>query len=162
MNREMVLTYLRVLIQSTEKKEAIITQLTKLAKQQEQVAQAPSFEMDSFTSLLDEKETWIQELATIDDGFGQTFDRIKDTLVNEKQSYETEIKQLQQLIGRVTKKAVELQALERRNKLLVERRIAEKKQRLKTVQVSSKAAGSYYQNMANRHYNQSYFLDQKR
>lgn len=162
MNRESVLTYINILIESTKKKELIITELTKITKKQEQVALAPTFELDLFTSLLDEKETWIQALATIDNGFGQTFDRIKESLTTEKESYKAEIMELQSVIGRVTEKAVELQALERRNKMQVDRRIAEGREKIKTVKVSSKAAGSYYQNMANRHYNESYFLDQKR
>ncbi|MDO5520756.1 MAG: hypothetical protein Q4G58_09735 [bacterium] len=162
MNREVVLTYLEALIQATEKKGNIIVELTKISKDQERVAQKVDFELDEFTRLLDEKEVWIQELETIDNGFGPTFDRIKDTLVSEKEQYKEKIVQLQTVIGEVTTKAVELQVLEKRNKLLVDRRIAEGKAKVKTATVSNKIASSYYKNMANTHYNASYFMDQKK
>ncbi|MDO5291516.1 MAG: hypothetical protein Q4F05_02075 [bacterium] len=162
MNREVVLTYLEALIQATEKKGNIIVELTKISKEQERVAQQVEFKLDEFTELLDQKEVWINELITIDNGFGQTFDRIKDVLVSDKEQYKEKIVQLQTIIGEVTTKAVDLQVLEKRNKLLVDRRIAEGKAKVKTATISNKIASSYYKNMANTHHNASYFMDQKK
>ncbi len=162
MNREVVLTYLEALIQSTEKKGEIIEKLLEIAKEQETAALAPKFDLDEFTSLINQKDPWIQQLTTIDNGFGQTFERIKEIVIQEKDSYRTELLQLQDLISSITTKAVELQALEKRNKSLVDRRIAEGKQKIKTATVSNKIASSYYQNMSNQHYNDSYFLDKRK
>ena len=162
MNREVVLTYLQALQQSTVKKGLIIEELIKISKQQEKVAQVPEFDINEFTQYMDQKEKWIEALSTIDNGFGQTFDRIKDTIISAKELYRKEIEKLQTTIAEVTSKAIELQTIEKRNKLMVDRRIAEGRRKIKQVKVSNKAASSYYKNMANVHYNQSYFLDSKK
>ena len=162
MNKEVVLTYLSALIQSTEKKGKIIEQLLLISRKQEEVSKNPEFNLDEYLGLLDEKQPWIDELAKIDDGFSQTFERIQDHIKSEKHLYVTQLQQLQALIASVTTKAVELQAIEKRNKSFVDRRIMDGRQKVKSHTVSNKVVSNYYKNMANQHYNQSYFLDRKK
>ena len=131
MNREVVITYLEALIQATEKKKAIIEQLFALAKEQEELSRALEFDLDAFHKTMEEKGKWIEALSTIDNGFSQTFDRIKDVIMSDKEAYRKEIETLQRVIANVTKIAVELQVLEKRNKLAVDRRIAESRQKMK-------------------------------
>ena len=76
--------------------------------------------------------------------------------------YQDEIKKMQQLITQVTELGIDIEALEKRNKVQMDKVLINRKQKIKDLRMNNTVANSYYRNMANHQYNQSYFLDRKK
>ena len=112
--------YLDAMIQSMNEKSNCLKQLLEMTAQQEQAISGDNMDWDSFERLIDEKETLIDRLGELDDGFQAVFDKIRDELEGKKAQYKDRIAKLQEQIRQVTDQSNALITAEQRNKRLID------------------------------------------
>lgn len=139
--------YLNVLKDSLIKKERILLNLLDKSEEQADVVKQNEVDWDYFTKLVDEKGELVEELLKLDEGFDLLYQRIKENLENNKENYKDMIKEIQELIKSVTQKSADLQALEIRNKRLIEGTFANTRNEIKKSKLSQSAAIQYYNKM---------------
>ena len=139
--------YIRMMLESLQKKEAVVESLLSGSEKQKEVLSAKEVDWDAFDALTVEKGKLIEELLQLDEGFESLFERVKGPLTQNKDMYKTEIGFMQATIRTLTDKSAELETLEQRNKKLVETRMAESRQVIKQSKMGSQAAMQYYQRM---------------
>lgn len=154
--------YMQMLAESLVKKTEILSELITKTGTQKDVVSAPEVDWDAFDKIVEDKGNLVDELVKLDDGFDALYARIKEELIANKDAYKTEIAKMQILIKDVTEKSTELQAMEHRNKSLIEQRFAESKKAIKQSKMGSKAAMEYYQRMNNLKNVDPHLMDKKR
>lgn len=155
--------YVKILVDTLERKKEALEFLSSVTKEQEGLLEAESFSMEAFEGTLEKKEGLIQSLNQLEDGFEAFYKRLELILPREKESHREELQRAQRLIGEITDLSVKLQAMEERNKEKLTRVLVHQRQSIKSFKVSKKTAEKYYHNMANQHQEgQSYFLDKKK
>lgn len=153
--------YMDSLIRSSQQKLELFESLLQQTKEQERVLYEDKFNPDEFDELLSKKEQLLVKVAELDEGFDMIYQRIQSQLTLYKEQWKPEIMKLQSLISSITKIAVDLKALEQRNKTRMTMVLQNERLRVRNYKVGSKVAAGYYKNMSNQHMGQSYFLDQK-
>lgn len=154
--------YMQMLAESLVKKSEILSKLITKTNTQKEVVSAPEVDWDAFDVIVEDKGNLVEELVKLDDGFDALYARIKEELTANKAAYKNEIVKMQALIQEVTDKSTELQAMEHRNKALIEQRFAESKKAIKQSKMGSKAAMEYYQRMNNLKNVDPQLMDKKR
>ncbi len=139
--------YIQMMLESLQKKEQVLKALLNKSEEQKQVLTAATVDWDVFDALTIDKGTLIDELLQLDEGFESLFERVKEPLTKNKDLYKTEIGFMQATIRSLTDKSAELEALEQRNKKMVETKMAESRQAIKQSKMGSQAAMQYYQRM---------------
>lgn len=159
---EDIISYIKILSESLEKKDKLLNQIIELTREQEAILNASDFDVTAFDMTMDAKQNLIEQLEQLDSGFENIYNRIKDEIVLNKEKYQSYIISMQNTIGNLTKKSVIIKALEEQNKIKVQTCLANQRQQIKQIKKSSQTAASYYKNMADQHHDQSYFLDKKK
>lgn len=142
--------YIEIMMESLNKKEAILEQLIHKSEEQKEIVSlndAINVNWDLFDELVEQKGTLVEELMKLDEGFQTLFDRIKDELTANKDSYKNEIASMQNTIRHITELSVDLETKEQRNKALVEKKFREGRTQIKQTRLGSQAAISYYNKM---------------
>ncbi len=139
--------YIDMMLESLQKKEKVLISLLGKSEEQKEVLSAVEVDWDVFDQLTTDKGELIDELLKLDEGFEALFERIKEPLTQKKDLYKTEIGFMQATIRSLTDNSAKLEALEQRNKKLVETRMAESRQSIKQSKLGSQAAMQYYQRM---------------
>ena len=156
-------SYLQMMIESLVMKRDILQEISELNISQAQMADVnnTSFDEQEFHSSIERKGELIDKLLELDDGFDALFQRVKDSIGDNKQLYSEQIKQIQQLIRAVTELSVKVQAQEARNKVSVGRKFAKMKADVQTAKRSTKMANAYYKVQSNIDYTPQ-FMDKKK
>lgn len=139
--------YLNVLKDSLFKKESILTTLIDKSEKQADIVKADQVNWDEFTKIVDEKGELIDEIMKLDDGFENLYARIKEGLEGNKDLYKDIISEIKTLIKSVTEKSANLQAIEYRNKSIIESAFANTRKEIKQSKLGQKAAADYYNKM---------------
>lgn len=139
--------YIQMMLESLQKKEQVLDGLLVQSEKQKEVLSAQEVDWDSFDQITVVKGELIDELLKLDEGFDALFERVKEPLTAQKDVYKTEIGFMQATIRSLTDKSAELEALEQRNKKMVESRMAESRQAIRQSKLGSQAAMQYYQRM---------------
>ncbi|HAB59322.1 MAG TPA: flagellin biosynthesis protein FlgN [Lachnospiraceae bacterium] len=155
-------TYIEVMIQSLNKKKEVLEKIIDYTIEQELVLSENEVDLDKFGDLINDKQKWIEQLNLLDTGFEKLFERVKEEFQLHREMYQEEIVEMQQLIKKITDLGVILQTSELRNKVRFEQYSAYKKKEIRAFKMSNTSASKYYNNMANQHQGQSYFLDKKK
>lgn len=150
------------MIQSLNRKREVLEQIIECTQGQELVLREEEVDLDDFGDLIDEKQKWIEQLNLLDTGFEKLFERMQEEIQLRREQYKEEIIEMQGLIKEITDLSVVLQTSELRNKVRFEQYSMKKKKEIKAFKMSNTSASKYYQNMANQHQGQSYFLDKKK
>ncbi|MBD5549050.1 MAG: flagellar protein FliT [Lachnospiraceae bacterium] len=158
----MIENYLNILEESLKKKIEVLKRIHAANEAQTDLLKKESVDLEAFDKTVDEKDLYINELTSLDDGFESLYEKIKQELEGNKERYAVQIKKLQELIKDITDRSVAIQAQEARNKALVETCFKKERQNLGQSRKNSKAAYGYYQNMNNKNVPQSHFMDQKK
>ena len=154
--------YIAILTSSLEKKITILEQIVIMNDEQKTLALAEKFDYERFDAIYEEKGKLIAELNLLDSGFQSVYDRVKNTLEANKETYKEEILGLQKLVKRITDLSMEIQASEARNKALMEKSTSTLKQDVKTARATNKAAIDYYHSMARLNVIDPQFMDKKK
>ena len=156
--------YITILIESLQKKSAILSELIGNSKNQAALLKENMVDWDAFDRGTDAKSDLINALNQLDQGFETVFAHVVEQLQSPegKKTYAQQIRTLQELITEVTDKSVELQADEARNKAAVEKKFQEYRAGIRKGRTSSRVAYGYYQNMNQMNYLPPQFLDNKK
>lgn len=155
-------TYVDVLITSLKKKISILEKLEKVVMEQERILKDPKVSLEELDEKDKDKSELLQELEKADEGFERIYNHVKEEFAVNKYQYETQIKEMQGMIKRITDLTVKLQAQEVRNKQWMELYFRNKKQEVRIFRKGTKSTERYTSHMANRPQGQSYFLDKKK
>lgn len=153
--------YLQMMADSLIKKKDILTKLTELNDQQENIINQPEFNEEVFNKNVDDKAELIEKLIKLDEGFNSLFERVKEQLDGNREAYANQIKDMQALIREVTELAAQVETKEKRNKTLVENRFAAMRKEISSVRRSTQMANTYYKNMNKLSY-EPQFMDKKK
>ena len=104
----------------------------------------------------------LEELEKADMGFERVYERVKDAFQENRYLYEAEIKEMQQLIKKITDYTAKIQAQELRNKQLMEYYFQRKKNEVKAFQFNQHSANKYTSHLADRESGVSYFFDNRK
>lgn len=154
--------YITILIQSLEKKIKVLDEISAENKNQKQILQAEKLDADAFQASVDKKAELIDQVAFLDDGFQQMYDRVKDVLSEKKHLYVKEIETLKQLITEITEKTATIQKEELENRGLAEVQFSGEKKKVRQMRASKQVAKTYYNNMAKLNYVDPQFMDKKK
>ena len=139
--------YLDAMIQSMDEKSDCLKKLLEMTAQQEQAISGENIDWDTFDRLIDEKETVIDRLGELDDGFQAVFDKIRDELEGRKALYKDRISKLQGQIRQVTDQSNALITAEQRNKTLMENATSIERKRIRQTKTNARLASNYYNSM---------------
>ena len=139
--------YLNILKDSLIKKEVILTNLITKSEKQAEIVKADQVDWEEFTRIVEEKGLLIDEIMKLDDGFESMYAKIKEGLEENKEKYKDIIVTIQSLVKSVTEKSANLQAIEYRNKSVIEAAFANTRKEIKQSKLGQKAAADYYNKM---------------
>lgn len=151
---------LNILSESLDRKLEVLQEIQEYNARQEQAFQQEQADLDGFDEAMEEKERLIEKLTLLDEGFETLYEKIAESLKNDRERYAPQIKTLQEKVTQVTELSVAVQAQEARNKQLIEAYFAKARSGLKRSRQSSRAAYDYYKNMSGG-YGASQFVDSK-
>ena len=155
-------TYVDIMIQSLEKKIKVLEEIRKINITQKNLLEDEGAAADAFDKTVEAKAVLITQMTQLDSGFDKLFERVKEELSTNKESYVDKIKVMQMLIRNITDLSMELQAQEARNKDLMTRKFVSIRERAKVVRTNTRAASRYYQNMMQLNVVDPQFMDNKK
>ncbi len=155
-------TYVDIMIQSLEKKVKVLEEIKKQNLLQKDLLEDDKAEADEFDATVESKAALIEQIMQLDSGFDKLFERVKDELNGNRETYSEKIKTMQRLIRKITDLSIEVQAQEARNKDLMTRKFVNIRERAKIVRTNTKAASQYYQNMMQLNVIDPQFMDNKK
>lgn len=154
--------YLQVLIQCLEKKQHILFQIRQKNEEQRVLLLDEDLSPDDFEANIEEKGMLIEKLRLLDDGFDETYGRVRDLLKQNSEKYKKEIEKLQELIRQITSDSNSIQAEEQRNYRLAGQKFTAVKQQIREVKSSHRIVNQYYKIMNQTNYIDAQFLDNKK
>jgi len=146
--------YLSIMIESLEKKERILDRILEKNDAQKMCIKDKLYsqiDWDAFNLIIAEKDTCIEQINVIDDGFENLYNKIREDVINNNSLYKEEVRRMQSLITSITDKSVSIQAGEERNRQLIENIIKNSRAEIKKSKVNLKVASGYYKTMSNMH-----------
>lgn len=157
----MLQTYIDIMLQSLEKKEAILDNIIELNKEQRNALENPELTPDEFDEIVEAKGELIDQLNLLDSGFEKLFERTKEELNGHKEEHADKIRIMQGYIKSITDKSVEIQAQESRNKDLMTKKFTMIKEQARSLRTSGKVANQYKQSMDKLNFIEPQFMDNK-
>lgn len=141
--------YLSLLKDSLVKKDRFLAEILELSKKQAEVVKEKTVDWDEFDRIVELKGEKIDKIMELDEGFELLYNNIKSNLHGNEQKYSKEISTIKELIKSVTEKSASVQALEMRNKAIIEAAFANARKEIKQTKLGQKAALNYYNKMNN-------------
>lgn len=138
------------MVDSLKSKAELLETILKKTKFQEELIKAKVYDdinWSQFDVLIEEKDQAISRIESLDDGFQQIFDKMKQELDGNKASYASEIKEMQELIKKITDLGISIQTLEERNRQEIERIVMSSKKEIKSAKKKLKVSGAYIASM---------------
>lgn len=139
--------YLTILAESLNEKSRVLEQLLADTEKQGELLKEELLSFEEFDRLAEHKDGLVDQLIGLDEGFETLYDRIKVQLQKERQQYAGQIRQLQEQIGAVTDQGVRLEAMEQRNKTMIEQHFRRSREEIRQGRHNVQAALHYYKNM---------------
>lgn len=154
--------YIPIMIQSLKKKEQTLDAILKINNRQREELENPALDPDDFEKTFEEKAALIDSLETLDNGFQELFERVREELNASREAYRDEINEMQACIRRLTEKSADIQTQEARNKALMEQKFSAVRKQVKEVRKSQKVVNQYYKNMMKSNFIEPQFTDKKK
>lgn len=154
--------YILIMLQSLKKKNQILDTIIALNKRQREELEDPALDPDDFDKTMQEKAVQIEALETLDAGFQEVYEKVREELQVNMDAYREDIAQMQDFIRRITEKSAAIQVDEARNKSLMEQKFAAVRKQVKEVRKSQKVVNQYYKNMMKTNYIEPQFTDKKK
>lgn len=155
-------TYIQIMLQSLEKKSRVLDQIIQLNEQQKTVLESADSPVEDFDETVEKKSALIEQMEQLDSGFEKLYDRVREELQTNKDTYKDQIRKMQDYIRAVTDKSVQIQTQEARNKELMTSKFARVKKQARQVRTNFKATSSYYQSMSRTSVIDPQFMDDKK
>ena len=154
--------YIGIMIESLRRKLAILDEILECSKGQKALLENPNLEPEEFQADVRKKAELIEKLEQLDEGFDALYQRVKEELQENKEQHIEEIRQMQELIRRITEQSTQIQTTELRNKECVEAKFASVRKQAREVRNSQKIVQQYYRNMQKINYIDPQFMDNKK
>jgi|APHig6443717817_1056837.scaffolds.fasta_scaffold22735_2 hypothetical protein len=154
--------YIVIMLESLQKKASLLETLSLKCDMQSDIVSQKEISWSDFDSNITEKQSMIDELMQLDEGFEKVYARVKLEISENKEKYSNEITKMQEFIMLITDLSVHIQAKEERNRKLVEKSILLLRQDIKKSRTSVKAASDYYKSMSKVNYIDPQFMDRKK
>lgn len=139
--------YIQIMIESLEKKKAVLGRIIDLNRQQSILLQDINLQPEEFEKNMDYKANLVEQITLLDSGFEKLYEKVRDELQKNKAEYQSEIEQMQSLIREISAQTNTIQTQEQRSKQQAEQKFAEVRRQVKGVRSSQKVVHQYYQNM---------------
>ena len=136
--------YIQIMIESLEKKLAVLDRVAELNTRQLEASSVQPFDTEKYDEIMEEKGRLIDEINTLDEGFTSTYDLVKDEVNANPAPYRDMVLKLQELVRKAVDKGVEVEVQEKRNKNSLEASIAMSRKALRQKRVSQNVALQYY------------------
>lgn len=159
---EMEADYITIMIESLEKKTDVLGHIIELNRQQKLMLQDPNLLPEDFEKNMDYKSQLVDQLNLLDNGFEKLFQRVRETLQENKQQYAVQIEKMQTLIKAITEQTNTIQTQEIRNREEASRKFADVRDQVKGVRNSQKVVHQYYQNMMRQKSYAAQVIDNKK
>lgn len=153
---------LQLLIEALEKKKGVLSDILIKSEEQKELVGAPKLDMERFDRLVDDKADLLMQMEQIDQGFDTVYHRIKEELVDKKQSYKIQIERLQQLIKDTLDLGAQIHTTEARTKDSMSNALLTSRQELVKKRVTSKSVMDYYKANSQMSVMDPYFIDKKK
>lgn len=137
---------INILSESLDKKIEVLKAIQEYNQRQKEAFSNDQVDMDSFDEAIEEKDSLIERLIKLDEGFESLYQRVADELKDNRQLYATRIRTMQDKITCITELSASIQAEEARNKQLVEAYFAKAKSGIGQGRKVTRAAYGYYKN----------------
>lgn len=154
-------TYIAIMLQSLEKKEKVLTEITRLNDVQKDQLERVDCSVDDFDETVEAKSKLIEQLEYLDSGFEKLYAQVAEELQQNPDSHASEIRKMQDLIRKITDDSVLVQAQEARNKRMMTQKFATVKRQAQSIRMNSKAITGYYKTMDRTRFMDPQFLETK-
>lgn len=154
--------YIQVLIDALKKKKIALEHIKELTQRQSEMLGNPRVDTEEFDVTIDEKNVYLKEINEIDDGFEMIFGRVRENLKANQKDYKEEIKAMQNYIRDITDLAVEIGAMEQRNKQNFQIAMSRERQSIRQRRKSKESVSKYYQNAMQATSSESFYMDKKK
>jgi len=152
----------QILRESLEKKNRVLDEIIRENGVQEKILGAEELDMDALDASTDRLASLAEQLEQLDDGFEALYDRTREELVANKESYRGEIKVMQGLIGQITDKVVKINAARMRNERQAKVQFQKTRDQIGKAASKVRASRNYYNNMNRLNYVGPQFYDNKK
>lgn len=152
----------QILRECLEKKNRVLDEIIRENEVQEKILKAEELDMDALDVSTDRMGALAEQLERLDDGFEALYDRMREELISNKESYRGEIKAMQELIGQITDKVVKINAARMRNERQAKAQFQKARDQIGKATSKIKASRSYYNNMNRLGYVAPQFYDNKK
>ncbi len=115
-------TYLDMLRDSLKKKLDILNRIMDYQKKESDMLKG-SMDMEAFDKSINDKVALAESIDSLDDGFEQVYDRIRQEMIGNKEKYAVQIKELQDLIAEINE-AVYARIMENRTSIVIAHRLS--------------------------------------
>lgn len=155
-------TYVNIMRESLERKQKYLAEILKLTNEQSVIATAEKFDEEQFSELVEKKDVLIDNLNEIDKGFSSVYDRVRIEIQRDPVAYRDELLAIQNLIRICVDLGMQIEAVEERNRVVMEQVFSAKFQGVRQMKQSKTVANKYYKSMANGMVNDSLLYDRKK
>lgn len=139
--------YVTALEESLSKKLNILEEVDRIAKVQAKMLAEDELDYEAFDDLMNDRDICLEQLEKLDEGFEIVYERVKDELQNNKDTYADKIKSMQSLITRITELTTSITAQDERNKTAVGNAFIRDRRGIAEGRRSVSVAMNYYKNM---------------
>ncbi len=143
--------YIQIMIESLNKKSELLDRLIRNNEEQHECVAGKVYEevdWDSFNLIVAQKQTSIDRIIKMDEGFQSLYDRVKEQLNEDRDRYADKIRQIQGLITKITGQGVKITTGEERNRKIIDKIFGNRKKEIKRTRNSLRVASSYAQTMS--------------
>ena len=144
--------------ESLEKKVELLNLISNENEIQSRVLSDPNATPDEFQATIDNKDKWITDISTLDNGFSAIFEKVKPLLENQKPKYRDEIARMKDLVRQITDLTTQVEKQEKENYLLAQQKFAGVRKQVQKIRKSQSAVSTYYKSMNGSGYD-AQFLD---
>ena len=155
-------TYVNIMKDSLVRKKSYLQEILELTNKQGELANAQELDEEAFGALVDRKEILISNINEIDKGFTAVYDRVKIEIVDNKEIYKDDLKEMQESIRTCVDLGMSIESAEIRNKSTLETAFAKSFRGVKQLKQSKQVVNKYYKSMSNGMINDSILYDRKK
>ena len=152
--------YLEIMTQSLTKKLSVLGEIRKKNEEQRVLLLDDNLAPEDFERNIESKAQLVESLEMLDEGFDNLYERVREEITGNKDKYKDQIQKFQELIRDIT--AASIQAEEKRNYELAQRKFSDVKKQIREVKTSQSAVQQYYKNMMKVNYIDAQFMDDKK
>ena len=144
------------------KKVAVLEEIEQLDRQQDEILSQSTFDYEAFDRLFTDKDVCLEKIEKLDEGFEIVYQRVESELKKNRNAYSDIIKEMQDLISRITELGTSINAAEERNRNALSDAIIRERKGMAEGKRSVNVAMNYYKNMNGLNAPESRFMDKKK